>query len=269
MQRDHEAGHENYLHNGYDTYVFYPAFTEMNVLTMVRNGFVEALNKRLKFPSAVVILISDQIIMEDPLYLPSEIDRKIKWILREIDAAIKIRKSLLPLKAYTFGEPRVMWVRGFQNTRANYISEEIMMKYNNMLRKLCMAKAVYTIPVDSYNDAVARCFDYDGKTQIQDGFNLLWYDIIKGIKKHDKSDKEAEIAAIVKEYCPVTSDRRPPCHEPNHRRDKTTRPSYESSSHKNDRHRSSRHHNSPHNRSRSRAQSTRRRRDQTPREDRR
>lgn len=213
IQQDHDTGKENYLHSEYDTYVFYPNFTETNVLTMIRNGFIEAANRRLKFPSAVVILISDQIIVEDPLYLPSEIDRKIKWILRELDSAVKIRKSLLPTKAYTFGELRIMWVRAFQNTRANYIPPDIILKYNNMLRKTCMSKAVYTIPTDTYDDSEARCFDRDGKTQIKEGFNLIWHDIIKGIKKHDKSDKYAEIAATIKEHS--HPDRN------NHRRNKT------------------------------------------------
>lgn len=133
------------MHQNYDTYIFYPSFTEGNVLTMVRNSLVEALNKRLKMPSAIVVLISDQIIVEDPLYLPSEIDRKLKWMLREMDSIIKIRKSVLPTKSYTFGEPRFMWVRGFNNTKANYLSSDLLMKYNNMLRKICMSKAVYIL----------------------------------------------------------------------------------------------------------------------------
>lgn len=180
--------------------MFYPNFAETNVLTMVRNGLIEALNQRMRFPSAVVILTSDQLIVEDPLYLPSEIDRKIKWILREIDAAVKIRKSLLPSKSYTLGEPRIMWVRAFQNTRANNVPTDMMLKFNNMLRRICMAKAVYTIPVNDYDDSTVRCFDFDGKTKVNGGFELLWIDIIKGIKKHDQSDKYAEIATIVKEH---------------------------------------------------------------------
>lgn len=167
---------------------------------MIRNCFVEALNRRLKFPSAVIILTSDQLIIEDPLYLPSEVDRKLKWIIRELDAAVKIRKSSLPLKAYKFGEPRIMWVRAFQNTRANYISNEILMKFNNMLRKTCMAKAIYTIPTVKYNDTVVRCFDYDGKTQIKEGFDLLWHDIILGLKRHDEADRQAEIANTLHEH---------------------------------------------------------------------
>lgn len=199
IQNDHDTGRENYLHNNYDPFVFYPAFTETNVLTMVRSCLVEGLNRRLKLPSAIIILLSDQLIIEDPLYLPSEVERKIKWILREIEASIKIRKSSLPLKAYTFGEPRIMFVRAFHNTMANYVSREILLKFNNTLCRLCMAKAVYTIPTDNYQDAAVRCFDYDGKTQIKRGFELLWLDIIRGIKKHDESDKWAEIANIIKE----------------------------------------------------------------------
>lgn len=166
---------------------------------MVRNCFIEGLNRRLKFPSAVIIMLSDQIIIEDPLYLPSEVDRKIKWILRELDAAVKIRKSSMPTKSYTFGEPRFMWVRAFQNTKANYISEEILLKYNNMLRKICIAKAVYTLPLDVYEEGSVRCYDYDGKTKINQGFNIIWNDIIRGLKRHDKNDKLAEEANIIHE----------------------------------------------------------------------
>lgn len=202
IQRDHEVGRENYLHANYDPYVFYPAFTENNVLTMVRNCFIEGLNRRLKMPSAVIVLLSDQLIIEDPLYLPSEIEKKIKWILREIEAAIKIRKSSLPLKAYTFGEPRIMFVRAFHNTKANYVSNEILLKFNNTLRKLCMAKAVYTIPLDNYQDARTRCYDYDGKSQLTEGFELLWHDVIKGLKRHDESDKQAQIANTIYENTP-------------------------------------------------------------------
>lgn len=198
LQDDYNTGKDNYLHANYDTYLFYPSFTEDNVLTMVRNTFAEAMNRRIKLPSTVVILISDQLIVEDPLYLPSEVDRKIKWILRELDAMIKIRKSTLPTKAYKFGQPRIMWVRGFNNTMANYLTMEILLKYNNMLRKICMAKAVYTIATPSFNEAVPRCFDRDGKTQIKEGFKLLWFDIIEGIKRHDQADKRAEINQILR-----------------------------------------------------------------------
>lgn len=201
LQQEHDTGRENYLHSHYDTYVFYPNFTETNVLTMIRNGFVERLNRRLKLPNdPVIIITTDQLLIEDPLYLPSEVDHKLKWILRELDAAIKVRKSSLPTKAYTFGEPRIMWVRAFQNTRANYISDEIMLKFNNMLRKTCMAKAVYTIPTVGYDSAIARCFNYDGKTQIKEAFDTLWHDIINGIKRHDESDKQAEIANVLHKH---------------------------------------------------------------------
>lgn len=206
LQQDFDMGKENYLHQNYDTYIFYPQFTENNVL-MVRNAFIEALNRRLKLPSAVVIILSDQIIVEDPLYLPSEIDRKLKWILRELDSAVKIRKSLLPTKAYTFGEPRIMCVRAANNTKANYLSSEILMKYNNMLRKICMAKAVYTIPLNSYNKGSQRLFEWDGKTQCKAGIEAFWMDIIHGIKRHDESDKMAEIAQIIKENAPSIEPR--------------------------------------------------------------
>lgn len=157
----------------------YPYLQQLQQDYNTRNCFVEALNRRLKLPNAVVILLSNQLIVEDPLYLPSEVDRKLKWILRELDSSVKIRKSLLPTKAYNFGEPRIMFVRGFNNTKANYLDWDILLKYNNMLCKICMAKAVYTIPVQGYDDSGFRCFDYDGKTQIKEGFEWLWMDIIK------------------------------------------------------------------------------------------
>lgn len=197
LEEHHKRGECNYLHEHYDTYAFYPDFTQKNVLSMIRSSFIEGLNRRLKLPNIVVVLYSEQLLTEDPLYLPSELDRKLKWLIRELTSAIRIRKDFMPSKCYVMGEPRIMWVRAFQNSKRNSIPEENLLKFNNMLRRICMAKAIYTLPIISNKASGSRCFDFDNKTQIQAGFEDLWLDIIQGIKQHDKTDKCYEQKRII------------------------------------------------------------------------
>lgn len=194
LELDHKKGCENYLEENYDHYAYYPSFTETNVLSMIRNAFVEGLNRRARLPNAVIIILGEQFLTEDPTYLPSEFERKIKWILREIDILVKIRKGNLPPKAYVLGQPRIMWVQAFRTRRGSAVHSDQLLKFNNLLRRMCMAKAVYTIPVE---DASIRCFDVDGKTQITGGFKFLWQEIIAGLKLHDEKDRQYEINQLV------------------------------------------------------------------------
>lgn len=196
LDQDHKRGRENYLQENYDHYGYFPSFTESNVLTMVRNTFIEGMNKRVRLPNAIVILLSEQILVEDPLYLSSEFERKIKWVIRELDVNIKIRKGSLPSKAYVMGQPRIMWVQAFRTCKGSKIHPDQLLKFNNLLRRTCMSKAIYTIPVD---DSSLQCLDFDGKTQIHEGFKFLWHEIINGIKFHDERDKSYEINNLVEE----------------------------------------------------------------------
>lgn len=186
MQEDHLQGYTNYLHQNYDVFAFYPKFTDTNVLSMIRESFVEGLNKRCKLPNCVIILYSEKFITEDPLYLPSEMERKLKWLMREFNSLIQIRKSQLPTKAYNFGEPRIMWVRAFQNTLARNIEPINLLKFNNLLRRLCIAQAIYSLPIKDCN--ADPCFDADCKTHLKSGFNAFWMDIISGLQHHDRND---------------------------------------------------------------------------------
>lgn len=194
LDQEHKKGCENYLYANYDHYVYFPSFTETNVLKMARNTLIEGLNRRVKLPNTVIVLLGEQIITEDPLFLPSEFERKFKWLLREWDVNIRLRKSSLPPKAYTMGQPRIMWVQGFRTRRGSKVDQDNLLKYNNLLRRTCMAKAVYTIPV---NDSSFRCFDFDGRTQLPEGFKFLWQEIVNGLQSHDEKDKQYEINRLV------------------------------------------------------------------------
>lgn len=197
LDGEHKRGYPNYIQDHYDHYGYFPSFTESNTLKMLRDTLVEGLNRRIRLPNCIIILCSEKLITGDPLYLPSELERKIKWVIKEYIHLINIRKSLLPAKAYVMGEPRIMWVQAFNNTRRNNISTDQIVKFNNLLRRVCATKAIYTIPIDDVNSS--RCFDRDGKTQIEDGFRYLWHEIINGVKHHDEKDKQNEINHLVEE----------------------------------------------------------------------
>lgn len=63
-----------------------------------------------------------------------------------------------------------------------------------------MAKAVYTLPVPVFENTKTRCFDYDQKTQLVQGFKSLWIDIINGIQKHDETDKEYKVNKAINTF---------------------------------------------------------------------
>lgn len=114
---DYKNGQYNYLHYTCDMYAFYPDFTMQNEMSMIHNAAIEGFNQHHKFPNAIVILCDEHFITEDPLFLPSELEKKIRWVLRDIDSAIKIRKSLMEPKCFTLGQPRIIWVRGFSSSQ--------------------------------------------------------------------------------------------------------------------------------------------------------
>lgn len=185
----YEKGDKNYLMSNYDVFCYYLVFTEQNPLTMIRNSLVEGLNACFKMPSAIVILCGDLIMTHDDLFLPSEIERKIRWILRDIMAAIAARKSMLSPKAFTFGEPRIIWIKAFQTRTNNHIPQENLLRYNNILRRVCHNKAVYTPDLDFFIASTARC--YDARKRINEqSFDELWLSVSDTIKSIDERDEK-------------------------------------------------------------------------------
>lgn len=144
MKADYAKGEHNYLYHTYDAYVYYPHFTATNILSMVRNAVIEGLNDHLKFPSAIILLTGHLFINHEPYFLPSEMEKKIRWLLREISSSISIRKSQLEPKCFVLEEPRIIWIRGFQVSQRNLIAPDHLLKFNNMLRRICSAKAYYS-----------------------------------------------------------------------------------------------------------------------------
>lgn len=221
MEDEHLQGYTNYLHQNYDVYAFYPKFTDKNILSMIRESFVEGLNKRSKLPNCVIVLYSETFLTEDPLYLPSEMERKLKWLMRELNSLVQIRKSQLPTKAYNFGEPRFMWARAFQNTLSRNIDPLNLLKFNNLLRRLCISRAIYSLPVEERSSD--PCFDFNGKAHLKSGFIAFWTDIIKAIQEHDKNDKKYRMDRTVGDTIEV-----------NHGRDITSEPKQNYSEPRND-----------------------------------
>lgn len=45
LETDHKKGECNYLHENYDTYAYFPSFTDSNMLGMIQSTFIEGLNR--------------------------------------------------------------------------------------------------------------------------------------------------------------------------------------------------------------------------------
>lgn len=133
LQQNQTSSNAIYLHSTYDVFAFFLDFTQTNVLMMVRNAAVTGLNTQTRLPSAIIILLGDLLLTHDQLFLPSELEKKVRWILRDISAAIATKKSLLNPKCFTFGEPRIIWVKAFQTTVGDKINKDNLLKFNNLL----------------------------------------------------------------------------------------------------------------------------------------
>lgn len=189
---DFKNGQHNYLFHTYDIYCHYPDFTQTNEMAMVRNAAIEAMNKHDRMPSAIIIICGGDFVNEDPLYLPSEIEKKIRWILRDITSAISIKKSLIPPKCFTFGEPRIFWIRGFQTAKGNDVAPDVLLKFNNMLKRICSSKAIYAPDLALYLDAGERCYDGKNRKNPQ-GFKTMWLALSDQMKKIDEDDEQYAI----------------------------------------------------------------------------
>lgn len=198
LRDDYHNGQHNYIHSMYNIYGFYPDFTQKNEMAMIRNAVIEGFNQHLKFPNAIIVLCNEDFITEDELFLPSEMEKKIRWVLRDITAAINIRKSLMEPKCFTFGQPRIIWVRAFQTHKLEKVSDQNMMKFNNMLRRIGRSKAFYTPDLTLYVDSGARCFDFK-RQKIYEGFRTLWLSLSDELKKIDEDDEQYAINLKVEE----------------------------------------------------------------------
>lgn len=165
---------------------------------MVRNAAIEGFNRHLKFPNAIIILCGDDFVNEDKYYLPSELEKKVRWVLRELDTAVKVRKSLVEPKCFTFGQPRIFWVRAFQASKNNNIPPDNLLKFNNMLRRVCAAKAAYSPDLKLYVDSGLRCFDRKNKV-VPEGVKTLWLALGEEIKQIDEDDEQYAVNLKVEE----------------------------------------------------------------------
>lgn len=188
LEYEYQHGQHNYLHATYDAYAFYPDFTEDNPLVMIRNAVVSGFNLRPRFPNAIIILTGTLLLSQDELFLPSELDKKVRWIIREISNTISTMKSLVKPKCFTFGEPRIFWVKNFQTAVGDPIPPEHLLKFNNLVRRIAAGKAIYTPVLDLFVSSTARC--YDRKSRIIDkSFDEMWLAVSEMIKSIDERDE--------------------------------------------------------------------------------
>lgn len=141
LKAANHQGDKCYLLDTYDVYGYFPVFTETNPLAMIRNTIYEAFNAHLKMPNAIVIVAGTDLLTQDKLFLPSELEKKLRWILKEITIAVTTRKSDLKPKNFTFGEPRIIWIKSFKTTESHVIPNENILKFNNLLRRTCASKS--------------------------------------------------------------------------------------------------------------------------------
>lgn len=198
LQAAARHGEQCYLQDMYDTYGYYPDFTETNPIAMIRNTVIAGLNAHLKMPNAIIVLCGTDLITQDPVFLPSELEKKVRWVLREVMAAISTRKSLLLPKNFTYGEPRLIWIKSFQTTVGDPVPPAYINKFNNLLYRACAGKAVYAPDLEMFVTSGSKCYD-ECKRIIEKSFKDLWLAISDCVKKIDERDEQYFISRKVEE----------------------------------------------------------------------
>lgn len=198
MEYAYKHGDHNYLHATYDTYVFYPDFTETNYISMITNSVTKGFNSRPRFPNAIIIVTGTGIIVEDELFLPSELEKKIRWVFREIASTIATCKSLVKPKCFTFGEPRIFWVKNFQTTSGDPVPSEYLVKFNNLVRRVASGKAIYTPSLDLFVASMSRCYDRKNRV-LEKSFKEFWLSVSDMLKTIDERDEHYYINKKVEE----------------------------------------------------------------------
>lgn len=211
MKVDHNNGKVvNYIEASYDTYFFDGDYRERNHLNMICNAFTKGLNQRAKLPHTVIILTSGKFFNKQETFLPSEADKKIRWIFKEFDHLIRSRKQDIPYKSHQGMRTRILWVQVLpvhadlwkleaakQRDRSPY--PERLERFNKLLSKICMAKNHGFIEIRDIIDTDGKALSRYTGNPTDFGFDMIFKEITRTLKILDTRAREHEKDKILEE----------------------------------------------------------------------
>lgn len=211
MKTDHNNGKIiNYLEASYDTYFFDGDYRERNHLNMICNAFTRALNERPRLPHTVIIITSAKFFSKQETFLPSEADKKIRWILKEMDHNLKTRKEDIPYKSHQGQRTRIIWMQVLPThadvwkldaarKRDQSPFPERLTRFNKLLDKICTAKNHYFLEIKDIIDTDGKALSRYTGNLTDFGFELVFKEITRSVKFLDNKAREQEKDRIIED----------------------------------------------------------------------
>lgn len=211
MKTDHNNGQVlNYLESSYDTYFFDGDYRERNHLNMICNAFTRGLNERPRLPHTMVILTSNKFFLNQSTFLPSEADKKIRWILKEFDHLLRTRKEDIPYKAHQGQRTRIIWVQILPlhadvwklkaaKKRDQSPYPERLNRFNKLLFKICEAKNHHFLEIKDIIDTDGKALSRYTGNPTEFGFELIFKEITRTVKILDSQAREQEKDRIMED----------------------------------------------------------------------
>lgn len=211
LKADHNNGKTiNYIESSYDTYCFDGDYRERNHLNMICNAFTRGLNERPRLPHTVVIITSGKFFAKQETFLPSEADKKIRWIFKELDHQLRSRKADIPYKSHRGLRTRIIWMQilpvhadvwklDAAKNRDKSPFPERLTRFNKLLGKTCVAKNHHFLEIKDIIDTDGKALSRYTGNPTEFGFDLIFKEVNRTVKVLDAQAREQEKDRIIEE----------------------------------------------------------------------
>lgn len=170
---------------------------------MIGNAFTRALNERNRLPHTIILITSAKFFSKQETFLPSEADKKIRWIFKEIDHLTRSRRADMPYKAHMGRRLRILWVQVLPihadvwkleaaKKRDRSPFPERLTRFNKLLSKICLAKNHHFVQVHDIIDTDGKSLSRYTGNPTDYGFELLYRELTRTIKGLDVKAKQEE-----------------------------------------------------------------------------
>lgn len=143
-------------------------------------------------------------------FLPSEADKKIRWVLKELDHLLRTRKEDIPYKMHQGQRTRIIWMQvlpmhadvwklNAAKKRDQSPFPERLRRFSKLLSKICVAKNHHFLEIKDIIDTDGKALSRYTGNPTEFGFELIFKEITRMVKILDEQAREAEKDRIIED----------------------------------------------------------------------
>ena len=181
-----------------------------NVLSYIRNGFVQAINAQILLPKYVIVVMEEDMIRAmnhyekgaRALYL-----KCIKWIMKEFHRVTTAYKEKLPTKSRKFKYPQILWVPTMTHLELKPINEYITM-WNDCLETTAQGyKEMHILKLHTWDPEDRTTYSEEGEMNAS-GFAKYWVAVNDAFQAWDKEQMKSQMLNAIKKPVAATQSRK-------------------------------------------------------------